>query len=74
MNLSGPLFVQEFEWTRPRHGGNVTVAARILGMSPKGVLRAIERARARGVNLAHVNDINWSYENEKRYAERRFAS
>lgn len=64
------FFVQEFEHTRPRHGGNVTVAARIFAMRPDSVIRACERARKRGFRVEYVNDINWSYENERRYGAR----
>ena len=68
-----PYFIQEFEHTRPRHGGNVTVAARIFGIRPEAVIRACERARKRGIVLHYINDIYWSYENERRTTNSKMA-
>lgn len=61
-------FVEEFEHTRPRHGGNVTVVARILGIAPLSVIQACRKAEKKGYKLSWINDIDWSYELDRKRA------
>lgn len=73
MNRPNELFIEEFLWTWPAHKGHVSAAALVLDMKPSGVLRALERAKKRGVKVPYVNDECWSYETDQRYWEKRFA-
>jgi hypothetical protein len=40
--------IAEFEWTVPRHGGNIAVAAQILGMTVVALERTLYRAKREG--------------------------
>ena len=57
--MSNEELVAEFEWTRPRHGGDITVAAAIFGMTPEGIERALYRARKRGVEVEFSRGPSW---------------
>jgi hypothetical protein len=41
-------FIEEFEWTRPRHGGLIINAAPIFDMRPEALARRLQRAKASG--------------------------
>jgi hypothetical protein len=45
--------VAEFEWTRVRHGGLVTAAAPIFGITPQGLERRLWRARKNGIPVEY---------------------
>ncbi len=45
--------VREFEWTRPRHGGDVEYAAPIFGMTPEGLDWALRRANDSGARVKY---------------------
>jgi transposase len=44
-------FVREFEWTRPRHGGQIQFAAVVFGVSVATVEKRLRRAQARGIEV-----------------------
>ena len=48
--------VEDYEDTWPSHGGLVTAAAMRLGMRPESLLRGLQRARQRGVEVRYTND------------------
>ncbi|MDO8308135.1 MAG: hypothetical protein Q7V58_07240 [Actinomycetota bacterium] len=50
-------FVEEFEWTRCRHGGIVTVAAPIFGLRPDALARRLYRARQGGFAVEFHDDL-----------------
>ena len=41
--------VEEFEWTRTRHGGYLELAAPIFGLSPEALEKRLRRARKNGI-------------------------
>ena len=45
--------IEEFEWTRPRHGGDVEVAAPILELSPTYLERVLARANKEGAGVRY---------------------
>ena len=55
--LPRDLVVSEFMHTYGRHGGRITVAAPILGMTPHALHRALYRARNAGVRVSFVDDV-----------------
>lgn len=57
--MSNDELVAEFEWTRPRHGGDITVAAGIFGMTAEGIERALYRARKRGIDVQFSRGPSW---------------
>jgi hypothetical protein len=48
--------VAEFEHTRGRHGGRVSLAAPILGVTPFALARALFRAKRDGVHVRFYDD------------------
>ena len=46
----------EFEHTRARHGGRVSLAAPILGMSMDALSRSLYRSKAGGIDVRFIND------------------
>jgi hypothetical protein len=48
--------VNEFDVTRPRHEGVVSIAASILSMSPDALARRFYRMRAKGIVIAFFDD------------------
>jgi hypothetical protein len=51
------LVLAEFEHTRGRHGGHVSLAAPILGMSMDALSRALFRAKRDGIDVRFINDV-----------------
>ena len=49
-------FIAEFEWTRSRHGGYVSVAAKIFDAKPKTVSGRLQRARSKGIMVNYFDD------------------
>jgi transposase len=49
-------FLAEFEWTRVRHGGSVTEAARIFEAKPATIKQRLNRARRRGIEVSFTDD------------------
>lgn len=43
--------IAEFEWTRSRHGGDIAVAAGLLGMTPAALEAALRRANRIGEDV-----------------------
>lgn len=44
-------FVNEFEWTRSRHGGCIEVAALVFGVSSQAMEQRLYRARRAGFGV-----------------------
>jgi hypothetical protein len=55
--LPRDLVVSEFMHTYGRHGGRITLAARILGMTPHALQRALYRARKDGEQVTFYDDV-----------------
>jgi ABC-type molybdate transport system permease subunit len=55
--LPRALVVSEFRHTYGRHGGRITVAAPILGMTPTALSRALYRARKDGERVEFFDDV-----------------
>lgn len=49
VDYSHEELVEEFEWTRCRHGGSVLLASPIFGISPEALEKRLRRARANGL-------------------------
>jgi hypothetical protein len=49
-------FIAEFEWTRSRHGGLVSNAAKIFDSNPRTICGRLERARSKGINVEYYDD------------------
>lgn len=48
--------IAEFEWTRCRHQGLISVAAEIFAMRPAALTRRFERAKAAGIPVDFRDD------------------
>ena len=62
------VVVSEFEHTRVRHGGRVSIAAPILGMSNEALARALFRARQSGYDVNFIDDSISARRREQRVA------
>lgn len=51
--------VEDFEWTRPYHRGDVELAALRLGMSPTALEQALRRARRLGHHVEFRKGKEW---------------
>lgn len=49
-------FVEEFEWTRSRHQGRVSLAAPIFDCHPSTLAQRLRRANKAGIPVAYVCD------------------
>jgi hypothetical protein len=49
-------FIAEFEWTRSRHGGLVSNAAKIFDSNPRTICGRLERARSKGIIVDYYDD------------------
>lgn len=54
--ISTPELIEEFEWTRCRHGGSISLAACIFGMNPAALKRRFERAKDLGIYVNYHDD------------------
>jgi hypothetical protein len=54
--LTQQEFLEEFEWTRCRHGGLISVASTIFNSKPAAIARRLERLRAKGVQVDFTDD------------------
>jgi hypothetical protein len=54
--ISTPELIDEFEWTRCRHGGLLSVAAHIFGINPEALARRFQRAKAQGIHVDYHDD------------------
>ena len=43
--------VAEFNWTRPRHRGDLTLAAPIFGITPNALQKRLREAIKRGIEV-----------------------
>lgn len=57
--LPRDLVISEFKHTWSRHGGRISIAAPILGMTPHALQRALYRARKDGVDVRFFDDVKW---------------
>lgn len=48
--------IEEFEWTRCRHGGLLSIACRIFEVKPATLARRFERAKAAGIHVDYQDD------------------
>lgn len=55
--LPRDLVLSEFMHTWGRHGGRITIAAPILGMTPIALQRALYRARHDGQGVPFSDDV-----------------
>ena len=55
--LPRDVVVSEFLHTYARHGGRITLAAAILGMTPHALQRALYRARKDGERVTFHDDV-----------------
>ena len=51
--------VEDFEFTRCDHDGDIFLASRRLGMRADALARALYRARARGLDVGFFLDNTW---------------
>jgi hypothetical protein len=54
--ISRDEFIAEFEWTRPRHHGKVTEAAKVFDLSVSAMTQRLRRAKRSGVDVKFVDD------------------
>ena len=57
MRLNRQELIEEFEHTRDRHHGSITIAARILNMTPDALSRRLYRYKADGWQGRFHNDL-----------------
>jgi hypothetical protein len=55
--LPRAVVISEFQHTYSRHGGSVSAAASILGMTPVALQRALYRARKDGERIEFRDDV-----------------
>jgi hypothetical protein len=49
-------FLAEFEWTRPRHHGKVTEAAKVFDLTPSAINQRLRRAKRSGADVTFIDD------------------
>ena len=47
---------EEWQFTHPRHGGRISVAAPLFGTSPSALMRRLYRMKAAGYDLRFIDD------------------
>lgn len=48
---------EEFEWTRSRHEGRVSLAAPIFDCTPHALAQRLRRAKAAGIDIRWIDDL-----------------